>query len=265
MSKPDEWDHRYAVDAVLSILGGEAEDRDVPGGPPAMHDFDVHLADGRIVAVEVTRFTDNPRVQQLAEIQKRSPWLFPDLEHGWHLTIEEDAQIRRLYKEVGSPLRVLESKGIDRLRTTVRPESDADEETKQAVTKLAELGVLAAWALDAIPPGLLIPAPRQAAGSTGQDLIIEMINAMADNKGDRLARADTDERHLFVWVEYAQAMTMAALAVADGTVPGVVLPDPILPASIDALWLVDAGFPTAIRLYQKGHGWMVRGPWQPRT
>ena len=36
------------------------------------------------------------------------------------------------------------------------------------------------------------------------------------------------------WVEYAQALTMAALASADGTLPGVVLPKPILPDPIDA-------------------------------
>src|SRR4051812_1234735 len=61
-------------------------------------------------SVEVTRFTDSPRVQQLAEIDKRTPWLLPDMEHGWHLSIDEDAPIGRLRREVNSQLRILEGR-----------------------------------------------------------------------------------------------------------------------------------------------------------
>jgi hypothetical protein len=86
---------------------------------------------------------------------------------------------------------------------------------------------------------------------------------MVGRKLAQLSKAEADERHLFIWVEYAQAETLAALAFADGTLPGVVWPEPVLPAPIDAVWVVDAAFPTTIRIYRRGERWVVQGPWEP--
>jgi hypothetical protein len=229
-----------------------------------MHDFDVHLADGRTVAIEVTRFTDDRYVQQRAEIQKRS-WVFPNLQRGWSLIVQARTPIGQLHQEVGNLLEVLEAKQVQRLRMKPRPDSPTDPAVKGAFKRLAELGVVTLGALGAIPAGQLILSTYQPGGSTGQDLIVEMIDSMVQNKLDKLLRAEADERHLFIWVEVAQPMTRAALAFADGSVRGLVLPDPVLPDGIDAVWIVEAALPTPIRVYRMGQGWTVQDSWQPST
>ena len=50
----------------------------------ATHDFDVLSADGRVIAVEVTRHAAEEQVQRDAEIARRS-WRFSNLRHRWHV------------------------------------------------------------------------------------------------------------------------------------------------------------------------------------
>ena len=54
-------EERRAAELLKQILGGSYTPRDVAGAQ-GMHDFDLHLDDGRIVAVEVT--TDKSQVDQ---------------------------------------------------------------------------------------------------------------------------------------------------------------------------------------------------------
>src|SRR5439155_12459134 len=72
VSQTDRWDSRHAEEIVAAVTHGGIRSRAVPGAPPGIHDFDVELPDGRVVAVGVTRHNIAGRLQVLAEIQKRT-------------------------------------------------------------------------------------------------------------------------------------------------------------------------------------------------
>jgi hypothetical protein len=267
VSKSEQWDQRLAERIVARTLGGKAESRDVPGAPDGTHDFDLLLPDGRVIAVEVTRYTESGRVQQVAEIRRwwadeeRKAWIVDRLSHGWHVTVGPEAHIRRLHAAIGGLLQVLEQKGLRKLRTTVSPASTADEESKAAVSRLHDLGVWVVWMFDSLKAGEVVVVPFEAGGSTGQDLVSAMVEAKAGDKVKTLAGVEADERHVFIWVEVAQQATMGALAFIDLGVPGCELPNPTLPEGVDAAWVVEALFPARIRLYRRVGGWMDYGEW----
>ena len=176
MSKPSDWDQRLAERIVARSLRGRAVSRDVRGAPQRMHDFDLLLAD-RLIAIEVTRFTDSGRLQQLAEIRRlwddagRQAWVIGGLRHGWHILVGPHSHIRRLHAAIGDLLQVLERTGLNKLRTSVSPTSTADEETKAAVGGLHELGAFAVQTLDGLSAGEIVVAPIEPAGTTGRDLM----------------------------------------------------------------------------------------------
>lgn len=255
MSRSRRWDQQNAERIVGTILQGVVVPRDVDGAPSGTHDFDVNLSDGRVVGVEVVRFTDQGRLQQTAEIRRRA-WWFSELSSAWHLSFDSGARIDRLHDGVADLLRLIEQAGLTRLRTVVSSTSTADDATKDAVDRLREMGIVALIALPELPPGEVIAAPFDYGGATGPDLVSSMIEQMSTRKGPKLARAEADERHLFIWVEWAQHATLAALAFVALTPPHPVLPDPV-----DAVWVVEALFPARVLSYRSNHGWTDHGEW----
>jgi hypothetical protein len=72
-----------AADIVATRVGGQAVPRDVPGAPDTTHDFDVQLADGRAIALEVTSAVDPEMVSmRVAHISESGPLLASGLVGG---------------------------------------------------------------------------------------------------------------------------------------------------------------------------------------
>jgi hypothetical protein len=103
-----------AADIVVAFVGGAARPRPASGGQKT-HDFDIELADGRHLALEVTRIAD-PVAMQFEEAM-RSAWPTPKLSADWYVWVpapEPHAptiRINRVVKPIGEALAVIERHG----------------------------------------------------------------------------------------------------------------------------------------------------------
>jgi hypothetical protein len=109
-----------AAALVAQFLGGESEgrDRSGPGAEDGVHDFDVTLATGRIIALEVTTAANQRMIETTAAFRKMRDASFPSLTHHWGLTGrhpsegERGPQINALAKQGDALLHRLEIAGV---------------------------------------------------------------------------------------------------------------------------------------------------------
>lgn len=252
--RPEE---KRAEQIVASVTGGEIHTMDVPGAPPRTHDFTVRLPDGRLVAVEVTRHISGSHLGLVKEIRhptrERSgfagSWELPGLADSWHLTlsVSPPASIRRLYAEAAGLLNAVPQDAPD----LFRPRQDSD---------LYRLGVRAVLKLPNVRPPQVICAPKEGDfdptvlnAPTGH-LVVQAIEQNIGENAEKLERADADERHLFLWLDFSERRTLADLGFT-GT-PSVV---PSLPASINAVWVAEPMIPGRVLLYRQDQGWTDLG------
>src|SRR5205823_3734730 len=86
--------------------------RDPGGGGEQLHDFDLELDDGTIIAFEVTRYTDSERERTMSHVE-RLDWRFPQLSHDWHLGMTQVFDAPRLHSQIGSLLKEVEATGVE--------------------------------------------------------------------------------------------------------------------------------------------------------
>jgi hypothetical protein len=253
VSQTDRWDQRHAEEIVAAVTHGRFRSRDVPGAPQGIHDFDVELPDGRVVAVEVMRHNSAGRLQVLAEIQERT-WTFPGLASSWHLTLSVDpqAQVGALHAEAEDLLAVAAQAGHDRFQP--RQGSRLHQLGVRAVIKLPQVRppqVICAFT-DDFDPAILEPTAGRA--------VVQAVEQRAARKAQQKAASpqwgEADERHLFLWIEFSQRATLADLGFV-----GTPQTAPQLPPSIDAVWVAEALCPGRVLLYRCDEGWADHGVW----
>ena len=141
--------------------------------------------------------------------------------------------IKRLVKGVTKPLEVLEQTRVLKFGFG-HPGGRLTADVIQALTALDELWVRAGNAVDDPPPRIVV-AVAGPGGWGGPDAFTEAAEREAIANAEKLYRSDTDERHLFVWVDWTRFDLQAAiLSVRNfGKMPAV----PELPEAVDTVWV----------------------------
>ena len=247
-------EERRAAQLLKELLGGDYVPRDIAGAQ-GMHDFDLRLDDGKIVAVEVT--TDRSRVDRAFrdQINRINPLAVPGLTRVWSVKLfapgdsPDDQQASRqrvlaLQAQLPDILQQLERVGLVKLHVPRSPHHD----NHAAQGKLRNLGVQLCSSFDASSE----EHPRvkfgwaSVSGFTGPGMIVDAINESLPNKVSKLVNAKeagAAEAHLFVWLTFeddhkflrAGAMSFRGYGGLDGL-------ERIDLQGIDAIWVaVDAG------------------------
>jgi hypothetical protein len=255
-----------AVKIVAEMLGGgEYKSTDGVGAEDGMHDFDITLADGRRIALEVTSAIDPDvvrlRVAAFGKEGKERRWPAPDLAHNWAITIPEGlADPAGVVRGMLPLLAVFEHQGETRIDIEYDPAwelfpPDTPEDFIDAKRQMFDLRVRAATDLSP-PTGGDAEVFFLISSGVGAD--IDKVNALvverAQPKVAKLAKADADEKHLVVWLDITQPA--AELATATGPPPST---PPALPPDIDVVWLVTPPLnePGLIWRAQPPNGWEV--------
>jgi hypothetical protein len=250
-ARAGEWDEEaHAAEIVRAVLGGRADPRDPGGGPIPVHDFDVYLDDGRVIAVEVTRYNDEAQVEQQAAAARDDP-RYPSLRYHWHVGMGPRYNVKTVRREAPDLLASLEARSFDMVPNVNDPAWNRDA----AFESLRKLGVRLVYRLGAADGvgGGLDMGPAPLAGATAADVLVDVAERVAWRKGKaaKLSAAQADEGHLFVWVETSQTAAMAAMR--SGMMPK---RSPDLPADIDAVWLATGVHPPEVWQYDGRHGWI---------
>lgn len=248
-----EWDDEaHAAQVLVAILGGRSEGRDPGGGRVPIHDFDLHLDDGSVIAVEVTRHNIEAQLQQQAEVARHDP-RFPGLQFHWHLGMGRTFDVKRIRTEAPDLLATLEERGTDSIDLVEATSSD-----DPTFAGLRSLGVRLVYRLGHadLDGGALDIGAAPIAGATAPDVAVEAAEQCAGRKGkaEKLAAAVADERHLFVWVENSRDQVVATMGM--GTLPRRA---PELPDAIDAVWLATAYEYPHVWQYERRSGWSEWG------
>lgn len=165
---------------MVAMLGGVSAVRDPGGGPVPIHDFDLHLDDGRVIAVEVTRCNVESELQQQAEIDRRDP-SFPGLRFNWHLGMASSFDVARIRAEAPRLLAVLEARGIQSVGLRgARSESECP-----AAVSLRSLGVRLLYRLDEASSagGRVDIGAGPVVGATAPHVVIGVAEEAAARRG----------------------------------------------------------------------------------
>lgn len=255
---PAEWDEeRDAARILEDRLGGPSTPRDPGGGRQQLHDFDIELPHGRVVAVEVTRHTVPAELAARAEVARRN-WQSALLRHDWVVDMVGHYDVQKVHGRFPALLAAVDAAGVETFDLKHRTPSGAAEEALQA---LREMGARLLYRLTEASEGggRIILGTASVAGSTAADVLAEVAEqyaGLADNSR-KLAAAQADERHLFVWVENAHHQAVAAMAFE-------ILPEtaPELPEHVDAVWLATAYDVSQLWRYSRNDGWEDLGTWR---
>ncbi|MGH9223220.1 MAG: hypothetical protein ACRD2W_05435 [Acidimicrobiales bacterium] len=224
--------------------------RDPGGGSTQMHDFDVVLPGDRVVAVEVTRHTVSAENASRAETAKRE-WQFPALGYDWVVDMTVHHDVRHVHREFPALLAEVEAAGLDRFDLKHKTPSGPAAEALQAM-RAAGARLLYRHIEAKAGGGRIILGAASVVGSTAADVltgVTERYGNLADN-ARKVASAEADERHLFIWVESGQHQATSAMAFE-------VLPErhPELPERIDAVWLATAYDVSQVWRWSRIGGW----------
>lgn len=250
-----EW---LAKRLMTSWLGAMVTDRDVPGGPPGLYDFDLRYRDGRTAAVEVRLCVDHVAAEldaALSQYATVEPAV--GLTRCWEVRLREDTRVRGLGARVVKLLADLEAAGItgfggpeprssaDEIATSYHlRRTDAASETRSPPAPVRvlheQLGVDTAWSASGAEgqPGRVVFLRRsQTASGHTEHLVTAEAERAAAAKAEVLSSPQAracGERHVFVWldtdfcgeVEFALYTGYSAAA-----------PAPILPECVSVVWV----------------------------
>ncbi len=262
---------------VAAILIGRATPTDLRGGSDQLHDFDVECFDGKRLAVEVTRCTNPSTRQAQAEIDTRE-WRSPALTHSWYVGLAPSVRVRSVTEWLVDAVVLIEHCGLEKLR--LRPcffdgtaiyRMQLDD--RQHAVQLRSHGlqdVARRWydqgarrfvqlrpADPAVGGEVSLELPPSA-GWTDPSELVDVAEEYA-SKPDSISKLEKAiahaERHLFVWIDDTMPEPFGAFNFG---VRG--LPDPHLPASIDAVWL--ASTVNQVVRWHRQEGWRDFGLWR---
>jgi hypothetical protein len=253
-------DELLAQAAVAAALHEPVERTD-DGSRPGMCDLEIRYSDGRRGAVEVVSTRDDPTEQLASATLGRGHVTCSELTRDWGVAVPPATIIRKLINRLPGFLARLEASGAERARRGQHGWWRREME---------HLGIIFCWsrpATDTIVPGFrFFPFPTGAV-ARGVETAVQRCESFlaADAQRDvvkKLRAAGADKRHVVIVV------TEYWLDVEAEIRYGHALPaaSPVLPAGIDALWIValEAG-PTRAVYWMNDRGWadIVLGDWRP--
>jgi hypothetical protein len=234
-------DEKAAGTIVARQVGGKRIiPRDIPGAPDGMHDLDIELPDGRMIAVEVT-FARQPKLVSIYATAFGKRWEAPSLSAHWQVAFEsgKPLDVPRLAAGIVPHLELLETLGVTEAGTVT---SDAwrraGDDVASAIQQIAELGATHVRRWNEPTPGetplLLFSGHQGVGGSPGA--VNALVEERAGAKVKKLVASGADERHLFVWIDSSHSE--AELGMATMPPPATT---PSVPAGIDVVWAATSG------------------------
>jgi hypothetical protein len=231
-------DELEAAELVASRLGGAATALDVEGAPDKTCDFEIVLANGARVALEVTSTKDTAVLSLMATSfgrQHKARGLANDWQVGIPHPSASAVPVSNLVKKIVPLLAVFEANGISEAGSAGRPgpaPAGSPAEVRDAYRSMLELGAILVRSFGPVSsePQLFITVH----GGVGADIdeVNQLVVEAAEANAEKLAGTVSDERHLFVWLDSSRPA--AELAVFTGTPPAM---PPSLPPAVDAVWL----------------------------
>ena len=257
---------RRAAELLVEILRARTwEARDV-GAAQGMHDLDVVMSDGTVVAVEVTSDTSGADRAFDSAVREIDPIMVPGLPGLWFVDVsppgdnpDDNTKARRRARELDDKLpgllaeveRCARHEEVKRILGSRRNDSELVEQLRA----LEVLGVRK-YELDERGPRVHL-VPAVFSGSTGADEIPAAVQRHVQANRDKLIAArDNDaasEAHLFVWLQLGQPHRAAATSAVWS---GSRFNDPydlcfVDLQGIDAAWVaVDCDPPSAYHLHR---------------
>jgi hypothetical protein len=223
-----------AAQAVARVLGAEYEINDT-GAEPGQYDVKLTTDGGVVVALEVTSFGGDNWKQTRARIAKqrqRGTHAGRGLKNRWLVVVPTGTSIRDLQPRLDEQLGTLEATG----HTTLSIPYDGANRTLATVAKaLADLKVNSVNTWGEPPPDdeprVLLVQSERVIGTAGALPAAVAAVLQKDDNQKKLAKAECDQRHLYVFME-----NRGAGAVLEGAWP---LPEcPADPAKvIDVVWV----------------------------
>jgi hypothetical protein len=177
----------------------------------SIHDFDLHHADGRISAVEVTASVDRVKQQANAAIldrRKGGPVIKAHLsKKDWYITPDARAEIANIRKKADRCLAVIESAGVEKFFGP----TDWDIPGVERIYR--ELGVWSGSVLSLGRPGYISIGPPGGGGAVGAVLATNAVlkEAVKNDNRKKLGAAKTEERHLMVYIDLGNYLAWCAL------------------------------------------------------
>lgn len=260
----DDWETRGA-ELVALLIDGQAHARDTPDGPPGTHDFDIETADGRTVALEVTRAANGKVIgQQVAAFTK--PWTTPRLGNDWWVTLgpvnpETHTPIIDVVKALVPLLETFERLGLSEVEAwyDMRYLSPPDGTSPQLREALIELYGIGSTGVRTLGPrtaeeaSILFSLTGGFTGDPGR--LNDLVADRAAAKAKKLRNATTaDERHLMVWVDASEPAVEICISKV-----GPPINAPEIPSGIDIVWVTNPGVEKVWRLKPPG-AWEVLDP-----
>lgn len=236
----DDWDSEDSGARLMSqILGGIPHRHDRNEGSPK-HDFDIHMPDDTVFALEVTQHVVFVREQQRGELGKRQ-WQFSGLQRDWFVDVVQTASISQLHQRLPGILGELERQSV-RTRTLTRAALKRAGASIGIIDKeLARLGVLScrSYAAEASYGSIYLDPlvePTSSDVNSAADVVRRHALGAKDNAFKLGLAGTAAERHLLIWVDHAALDVSAAMQVGEWhqQLPTEV---PELPDAIDVVWL----------------------------
>ena len=254
----ERWDNEAVAARVLAeLLGGTEVKRDTQNGPASsgMHDYDISLANGRLIALEITQEADVASRRQADYVQKH-PLEIAGLGHNWSVEVNHRSDLTPVYECLSDILMRLEELDIPYVNSF-------DSEHKVPFLRmLRRLGIVSAHrsevSLGAASDVHIVP--NLGSGWCSQsDEMTRIANSALCRKAEKLRKTDADERHLWIWIDFTRGIfdipTMRDADELPSTSPDVSPGSP--GAGVDVVWIaVAAGGYRAIWKFD-GQEWTV--------
>jgi hypothetical protein len=225
--RPPRSEELAAANIVASRLGGTYSQHDT-GRTPRQYDFDVVLADGQVVALEVT---ERPSYEDKELFPKMNKYEWeiaaPQLSHVWNLVlathVHDYRSLRSEVERIGpTNLRLLEDMGLFHFGAGC---------SVPAARQMRKLGIEfgSAGSRDEPDGGRIAILPPCGGGATGPELVVTLALGEVSKNLRKLAAAQTAQRHLFVWI----SEPLGVIGFKGG--PPVSIPE--LPPEVTTLWI----------------------------
>ena len=212
---PEEYRSAQLLQSLLNAVWFTPRDG---SGEQGMHDFDLHLADGRTLAVEVTSDTSQIDTALRNQIERINPLPAPRLAHSWDVLIESPGKdhtdqaaagkrSQSLNENLTNVLLQVENFGIfaevEHVSTDRRPDES------KVVDRLRGLGVRSASPREDDTGESRIEIGQAAhSGTVGPDALVEVVDEHLPRKHRKLVNAKdllaADEAHLFIWLSIGE-------------------------------------------------------------
>ena len=237
----DDWASEDAGAQLMSrILRGTPRRHD-HNVDDRSYDYDIHMPDGSVIAMEITQDMVQERENQRGAIKKLS-WRFDDLGRDWFVDLSDRARVNDLHLRLPCLLGQLEREGVTGL-VVPRVAREKVENTRAfLLQQFRSLGVHACRSYepeDNSAGSIYIDQSVDPASfdvDSAAAAVLRHVSEREDNARKLGLASSAAERHLLIWVDHAALDASVAMQVGErrGLLPDEVLD---LPCDIDVVWL----------------------------